>query len=195
MALSDDEVKKCLDILKALDEAIAQGPWENSLFFRGVGKKLCDARERFIADLELEEVIRAAATPESSTPTQPVLDPKFTEAYIALYQAEGNNIVKWEGMLSSLAGLSVSRPAYQNEEDIMAMIRGKAYKINDAYVAVRVLKDYILKPTDDTPPVDRFGRALLTLREGAIRGENIVRFMHVSGQYKFVNGKLIKQII
>lgn len=190
MALSKEETKKSLEILKALDEAIEKCQLDDSLYFRGIRKKLTDARERFIAELDLDAHLKKLADAESPPQTS-LEESQFVEVYISLYQAEGANIRKWENILSSITALSVSRPAYKNEEDVAATIRAKAHKINDAYVAVKVHKDDLLKSSDKLL-ADRAGKEVLALREGVIRPQNITRFVHVSGVYKFRNGSLIK---
>ncbi len=187
MALSKDELETSIKILKTLDEAIANGPWDYNLFFKGIGKKLMDARERFVRELGLEDLAKkesAEAEDESAK--------LFTEVYVSLYQAEGANISKWQTVINTLAGYNLTRPVYKSEIDIQEAIRFKEFKQNDAYVAVKIRKDDILKLTEK-PPVDRYGHELLVLREGAVQQENISRFVHLSGQYDFRNKTLIKK--
>lgn len=189
MASLDDETKANIEILKALNEAIEKGPWEYNLFFRGIGKKLRDARDRFQRELGLEELLQA----EQSEQQAIVADAAHKNVYISLYQSEGANLQKWASVVSTLSGHAISRPVYKNEEDIQAAIRAKDYKMNDAYVAVRVSVTHILPPYGDKPPLDRFGRELLVLREDAVQIENILYFVHVSGRYKFNRGVLTKE--
>lgn len=191
MASLNEETKANLEILKALDEAISQGPWEHNLFFQGIGKKLHDLRDKFQQELGLEE---ANLTTNQSTEVdvttqsnQPV------EVYISLYQAEGTNIRKWLGVVTSVIGHSVSRPVFKSEVDIQAAIRAKTYKQNDAYIAVKVQAEDIMRLSSNQPLLDREGRELLMLREGAVKLSNIVRFVHLSGDYIFQDGVLIKQ--
>lgn len=189
MASVDDETKANLEILKALNEAIEKGPWEHNLFFRGIGKKLKDARDRFQRELGLDELLKSQ---ERSAEDVAVADLNFTEVYISLYQSEGANMQKWASVVGSLVGHSISRPVYKNEDDIQSAIRAKEYKLNDGYVAARVRNNLILKPYGDKQPLDRFGRELLILREDAVQLENILYFVHVSGRYMFDKGTLTK---
>lgn len=188
MALTEEEIKASLEILKILDEAIETGPWDHSLFFKGIGKKLRDARERFVHELNLDELLAekpVAAIAQERT--------DLIEVYISLYQSEGGNIAKWQSVVSTIAGYSMTRPVYRNEADIQEAIRAKEVRHNDAYVVVRIHKEDILPPFTEKPPVDRHGHELLHLREGSVRLENIVRVVHSSGQYDFRNGMLIKR--
>ena len=189
MASLDDETKANLEILKALNEAIEKGPWEHNLFFRGIGKKLRDARDRFQRELGLDELLKAE---ESGAADAAEIDHNYTEVYISLYQSEGANMQKWASVIGSLVGHSISRPVYRKEDDIQAAIRAKDYKLNDGYVAVRIKNNLILKPYGDKPRLDRFGRELLILREDAVLLENIIYFEHVSGRYTFSKGILTK---
>lgn len=186
MALSDEELKANLAILKELDELLADGPWEHNLFFKGIGKKLKDARDHFVEEMGLEKKIIA------ETPEQTQLSSNFQEVYISLYQAEGTNIAKWQTVVNSLAGFNITRPIYKNEDDIKNAIRNKSFKQNDAYAVMKIPKDAVLKPFN-TPATDRLGHELVVLREGVVKLENITRFVHQSGEYEFRNHALHKK--
>lgn len=188
MASLDDETKANLEILKSLNEAIEKGPWEHNLFFRGIGKKLRDARDRFQRELGLDDLLQSQEAHMNVVES----DQQFTEVYISLYQSEGANMQKWASVIGSLVGHSISRPVYKNEDDIQAAIRAKDYKLNDGYVAARVRNVLILKPYGDKQPLDRFGRELLILREDAVQLENILYFVHISGRYMLSKGTLTK---
>lgn len=191
MASLDEETKANLEILKALDEAISQGPWEHNLFFQGIGKKLRDLRDKFQQELGLDAA--SLETSQKNTVDLAVQHSQLTEVYISLYQAEGANIRKWLGVVTSVIGHSVSRPVFKSEIDIQAAIRAKTYKQNDAYIAVKIREEDIMKSPTGQPILDREGRELLMLREGAVKLANIVRFVHLSGDYIFRDGVLIKQ--
>lgn len=189
MTLSKDKLEASLKVLKALDEAIKNGPWEYNLFFRGIGKKLRDARENLVKKLGLEEY---AKEEERIASEASLTEGQYTLVYVSLYQAEGANLQKWQSVVNTLAGYNVTRPVYQNEEDIKNAIRAKEFRQNDAYAIVKIRKDDIMPVFADKPPSDRHGHPLLVLREGAIKLENIQQFVHQSGQYTFRNGVLTK---
>jgi intracellular multiplication protein IcmQ len=188
---SNEEIEKALIFLRTLDETIQQGPWEDSLFLRGIGKKLREIREKYVTDLGIADILAETSTLITTAP-QTSLDTESIEVYVTLYQAEGNNLRKWTTIVAAIAQLSITRPVYASEEDVISAIRTKDYKVNDAYVAVKVGKGDILKPVEGKAPVDRYGHELLVLRENAIRLENVTRFVHLSGQYQFTRGALIK---
>lgn len=186
MALSDEELRANLEVLKELDELLADGPWEHNLFFKGIGKKLKDARDHFVAELGLEQKTVATPTEQDQTNSD------YQEVYVSLYQAEGANIAKWQTVVNSLAGFNITRPIYKNESDIKNAIRAKSFQQNDAYIAMRVPKDYVLTPFN-TPATDRNGFELVVLKEGTMKLENITRFVHQSGEYEFRNYGLHKK--
>lgn len=192
MAL-DEETKANLEVLKALNKAIEEGPWEHNLFFQGIGKKLRDLRDRFQDELGLHEHL------EQNNPVQPgaiqgtTSQNQLIDVYVSLYQAEGANLQKWGVVVNSLVGHSLTRPVYKNEEDIKELIRSKDYKNNDAYVAVRIRLEDIYPPIPDKPLVDRLGHELLVLRDNVIKLENILYFVHVSGRYLLHNRTLIRE--
>lgn len=191
MALTDAEVEKCLEVLKALSDAVEKGPWDKSLLLQGIGKKLREALEGFVTDLGLGDFSIESASAEMGSSS--LQHAESTEVYVSLYQAQGANIQRWVTILTAITQLSVTRPTYKNETDVKASIRAKDFQVNDAYVAVKIRKDDILQPIEGKIPVDRFGRELLVLKENVIRPENISRFVHVSGEYRLIKGMLVKQ--
>ncbi len=191
MPTLDNETKACLEILKILDETLDDENWEKTLFLRGISKRLHDVRDRFSKNLGLEELLKEIEQTENGSTV--ATQQQNPEVYIALYQAQGNDFRKWGVLLESLAKHSISRPVYKSEEDVKAAIRAKEFKVNDAYVVVRVQADHILSPIGGKPLLDRFGRELLTIKENAIQIANIVRFVHVTGQYRYVGKMLIRQ--
>ncbi len=193
MALTDEEVQKSLEVLKALDKAIEGGPWDKSLLLKAIGKKLQDAREHFIQDLDLKNIIDQVAVFQAAAATEPVLHADFVEVYVSLYQAHGADMQKWATILASLTQLSITRPTYKNEQDVVASIHAKAFQANDSYVVVKIRKDDVLPAPEGKTPVDRFGRELMVLKENVIRPQNITRFVHLTGEYRFANGMLTKK--
>lgn len=178
----NDEVYQ--QVLKSLDEALQEGPWDKSLFLRATGKKLLELRNNFANEIGLAEVDSAKKSAQQTDE----IAPGTAEVYILLYSAEGNNLKRWQNLLSNLENYSVSRPIYRNEDDIKKLIRTKASKANDAYACVRVKESQIL-PAEAK---DRLGNSLLNLPERAIQISNLTRFVHISGIYRLHNGVLEK---
>lgn len=188
----DKETKHNLEILKALNDAIEKGPWEENVFFQAIRKKLIDAREKFKqevnltdADIELEG--------ETQIASRIAKKKGLIEIFILLYNAHGTDIHKWQAILNALHAHVLSRPIYKNEQHAKAALRAASNKQNEAYVSVFVNEHDIVEATLERSHTDRFGNELLILREGAIFKENIHRFVHKTGSYEFENQKLVWQ--
>lgn len=177
-------------ILKALDDAIQQGPWDESNFLRVIGKNLREIRKKFSEQIN-ELSIPAGKDIFQTSPA--ALKAGEQEVFIGLYSNEGNNLQAWERILSNLSRQVVSRPIYANEKDIIYFIKEKENKVNEAYVVARINQEDILELPVDKIPRDKFGKPLILLKDRALLLENIVRFTHLSTHYDYLKGRLIKK--
>ncbi len=114
------------------------------------------------------------------------------EIYISLYSSDGTNLQSWERILANLPRQTISRPIYGKEDEIKAILRTKENKNNEAYVAVYINHNDILPISPDKTATDKLGKKLLTLKDKTIQIENITRFVHITGMYRFTHGKLTK---
>ncbi|RMX05575.1 Dot/Icm secretion system protein IcmQ [Legionella jordanis] len=177
-------------ILQALDEAIAKGPWEESNFLRVIGKNLREIRQNFANQLglsnqhEVQSKNADAQNQKERTGQQ--------EVYISLYSMDGNTLQTWERILANLPRQMISRPIYENEQDVINHIKSKTNRVNEAYVAAYVSKSDILEVAADKISRDKFGRPLLSLKDRSLNLDNITRFVHMSGTYHYTKGRLIK---
>lgn len=182
--LNDNQVEA---ILKALDEAIETGPWEESNFLRVIGKNLRQIRENFVALVNNQgptAKLSASLSKEARTGHQ--------EVFISLYSSEGNNLQSWERILANLPRQMISRPIYDNEEGVQQLIKSKENKINEAYVVAYINQSDILMMAADKIPLDKFGKPLLSLKDRSLLLDNIIRFVHFSGTYHYAKGRLVK---
>lgn len=179
-------------ILKALDETIATGPWEESNFLRVIGKNLREIRENFAkqlgGDLRMQEKYKT----ESNLANRIALRAGQQEVFIALYSTEGTNMQAWERILANLPRQMISRPIYADEKDVQYSIKAKANKANEAYVAIYIDQNDLLTVAQDKIPMDKHGRPLLSLKDRSLNLENIIRFVHLSGVYRYSKGRLVK---
>ena len=185
----DEETKLTLRLLKALDTAISEGSWDGGLFFQAAGKKLRDIRDR-IKDLDID--IGAEASPASTAVTTVMKYSGLIDVYVSLYCSEGNNINRWETILTTISRQAITRPIYKKEKDVREVISAKDSKINDAYIIAYVSENSITKTLSGKPLLDRFGHELTVLKENSIIVDNIAKFIHVSGEYTYEKGKLVK---
>ncbi|ARG96820.1 Dot/Icm secretion system protein IcmQ [Legionella micdadei] len=180
-------------ILEALDEAIETGPWDESNFLRVIGKNLREIRDKFASHLSDVKVEANKPKIERQTHINRVSQrPDHQEIFISLYSSEGSIIQSWERILANLSRQIISRPIYSDEDAVRAFIKSKENKENEAYVAIYIDQADILNIPPDKIPVDKFGKPLLSLKDRAIILDNITRFVHTSGTYHYIKGRLVK---
>lgn len=189
MATEDKEQKHVRAILDALNNTIEKGQWGDNLFFQAMLKKLTEVRERLKRDTHLVESNSGQGMP-TTLYGRVAQRSGLVEAYILLYNADGNNIPKWESALQMINKFIVSRPIYRHENEVKAALRAATNKMNEGYAVVFIHEEDIIKPSSDQCPHDRYGNELLVLREGAVKRENITRFVHKTGNYKYEDDKL-----
>ena len=183
--LSDEQIRA---IKKVLDDAIETGPWSESNFLKVIGKNLQDIRDTFLAGVGHHGMSNTLS--DSSLAHRVALRSNQKEIYISLYASEGGTLFAWERLLANLPKHVTSRPIYAEEEEVKKLIRAKDKPVNEAYVAVYVDKTDILDLPPERVTRDRYGIMLLTLKDRTIQPENITRFVHRSGVYKYVQGRL-----
>lgn len=182
--------QQTLAILKALEEAIETGPWEESNFLRVIGKNLREIRDDFVEQLggsQGADKVKAESIDRAEPP------PGRQEVFIALYSSEGNNLQAWERILQNLPRQIISRPIYAEEEAVKSLIKSKENKINEAYVGIFINQTDVLSVAQDKIPLDKFGKPLLSLKDRTLNLEYVTRFVHYSGIYSYVRGRLIKK--
>ncbi|WP_028388111.1 Dot/Icm secretion system protein IcmQ [Legionella fairfieldensis] len=177
------------EILNAFDEALKNGPWEESNFLRVIGKSLREIRDNFASHLNGDEEIVKG----DSSSVNPLAQRSDHRAiYVSLYSSEGNNLQAWERILANLPRQMISRPVYENEVSVQHLIKSKENKVNEAYVVIYINHADILPVPPDKILTDKFGNPLMNLKDRSLRLENIVQFVHLSGTYRYVKGRLIK---
>jgi len=174
-------------IIEAVDHVLTAGDWDSSLFLRNIVKPLKNIK----AEAEAELQTHSGAGTAADIAVAP-LSSSEVEVYISLFQSDGYNMNKWEMQLRSLERYIVGRPVYQHQADVEKRIRLKAGTVNEAYIAVAILKSEILTDTVSTLQKDPHGHPLLSLKETALKTGRIISFTHQNIHYRFVSGKLIR---
>lgn len=177
-------------ILEALDTAITEGPWESSNFLRVIGKNLREIRDKFVSQVNFPSQDQDKVS--SHLANRIALRSGQREIFIALYSSTGINIQSWAHMLANLPKQMISRPIYANEQDVKDVIRTKENPNNEAYVSIYVNQSDILPTTPDKTPVDKLGKPLLSVKDRSVKLDNINRFEHVTGTYRYVEGRMTK---
>ncbi len=176
-------------ILKALEEALENGPWVSSNFLGVIGKNLRELRDNLAFHLSgAAEKSRI----ESTIANRVALRAGQQEIFISLYSTEGSSLQAWERLLMNLPRQIISRPIYADEENVKTLIKAKENKINEAYVAIYVNRDDILAMAPDKVIIDKLGNPLISLKDRALNLEHVSRFVHHSGVYDYIKGRLTK---
>jgi intracellular multiplication protein IcmQ len=115
------------------------------------------------------------------------------QVFISLYQADGFNLKKWAALLEVISDLSASRPIYQQENDVRAVIRLKEQKQNEGYASVYIQPKATLAVAKGQTAQDKAGHDLVFVKERTLRLENIIYFEHVTGRYVLKEGMLVRQ--
>lgn len=178
-------------ILKALDYAIKNGPWEKSNFLRAIGKNLNEIRENFARKVSARSSSQIKA--EAYLANRMALRSDQQEIFISLYSSDGTNISSWERIIINLPRQMISRPIYSDEEHVKMLLKTKENKQNEAYVGIFINTTDLITLPPDKALIDRLGNPLLTLKDKSLDLENISRFVHISGFYKYARGRLIKE--
>ena len=177
-------------ILKALDEAIENGPWQDSSFLRVIGKNLQQIRDKFANEMDL---VKQEKDKKANLEANPAARTGQQEVFVSLYTSNGAVIQNWERVIANLPQQIISRPIYADEADITNLIRSKENRNNEGYVAIYIQQSDILPLPPDKIPKDRFEKPLITIKNKAITLANISRFVHSSGVYTLENGRLVKK--
>lgn len=189
--INDELTKQQTDtILKALDDALQQGPWGASSFLQVIGKSLLEIRDGFAN--RTDSSTQQKANHELSLANQEELRRGQQKVYIALYSFEGSSLQSWERIVANLPRQMISRPIYTKEEDVIDIVKSKEKKINEAYVSIYINENDILPIPTDKLPVDKLGKHLLTLKDRSLKLDNIDCFVHQSGTYHYSHGRLHK---
>jgi Dot/Icm secretion system protein IcmQ len=191
----DHEKEKVLKLSKKLvedlEELLDTGDWKKSPFLNVMSKRLGIIRDK-AQELTEELTNENISLIESKKPQK--LKEGYTEVYIYLYQADGNNLLIWQNIIRSLTKHSMNRPIYGSEEHIKALIRSKPDPVKHAYVTIAIKKEDIIQPL--IHQTDSLGHTLLTLKEHSISMENVITFVHGGKKvYTFHDNKLLLQNI
>lgn len=176
-------------IIAAVDHILEAENWDESLFLRNALKPLKEIREQAIA-LKKEATMTVA---DQQTVLRDLEDDEML-VYISVFQSEGHNLRRWELQLNSLRSYLLGRPVYEKESDVVKVLRQKLVQTSEAFVVVAIRKSDVQTFAHQAERVDRYGNVLLTLKDTAVKPENIFEFVHQGKRYFFKEGKLIPRL-
>lgn len=160
-----------------LDNVLATGDWESSLFLKTSAKKLRDLKSKVEKlSAEISGVDQTVGIDKSGDKIE--LQVGSSRVFILVYQVEGTDLQGWARTIKTLVEYGVTRPAYKEEDQAREFIRAKVSNTErNGYVIVNV-KDEAFYQVDQQ--VDALGNQLFALRENAIKLENIIEFVHAN---------------
>ena len=159
-----------------------------------VGEKFRFIRDRLQAlQARVEESLIALQKQAEQAPEQMAEDEILV--YVHLFNAQGLALQSWQKMLnpSVFYEYSVNRPIYAGQVAVEAFIRLKPNKFQHGYLIFAVKKVDIL-PAGDDQLKDNLGNLIIKVREGSLRVNRLISFMHNDNEYTLsANGELTKK--
>lgn len=160
-----------------LDEVLATGDWQSSLFLKAAATKLRGLRE------ESDKLFNSGNVATGTTSVgkdyaRKAAPPGYSQVFVLLYQVDGANMQGWNRTIKTLTDYSVTRPVYKEEDHAKEFIRSKVAAMERNGYAVINIKDGDIDET--TQQTDPFGHSLFILRQGAVKLENVVEFIHIN---------------
>ncbi len=172
-------------LIKLIDELLNSDDWNKGIYLQTISGKIKELRQEanaLVEEIAGSENVGAVGAASKST--------GFINIFVSLYQADAKNLMMWARTLKRINEFSTSRPVYRNEDSIKQLIRARPDPTKEGYAIVHVKETDLIKPYSGKQLADRFGNELLTIREGAIKSENISKFVHGVNVYKYENGEL-----
>ena len=147
----------------------------------GMGEKFKFIPER-LANLaqQLEQQLADIVT-DTAAITEPNADE--TIVYVHLFNTQGAILNHWQQMLKAdlFYDYSVNRPIYHDKAAIETFIRQKPNPQQHAYLAVIINKNQII--TQAITSKDPLGQDLIKIKEGSLKLNRLVSFVHNHHQY------------
>ena len=185
MATLEENKEVLRKLVKLMDELLDSDDWNKGIYLQTVSGKIKELRQE-IQDLVNEISGKPAAGAIGAVQTVQNL----ISVYVSLYQSDANNVLMWQKTVRRIGEFSLTRPIYRTEEHIQQMIRSRPDPTKEGYAIVNISSNDIIKPYTGKQSADRFGVELLTIREGAIKPENVTKFVHGNKLYRYENGAL-----
>lgn len=117
-----------------------------------------------------------------------------TLVFVYLFNAHGVDLQSWLKMVQPAVyyEYSVNRPIYNDKEHIESLVRSKANRIQHGYLVFVIKKaEIISKP--DTATKDNLGLPMVKIKEGTLKRENLLAFMHNNNQYELDEDDRLKR--
>ncbi|MDA8561485.1 type IVB secretion system protein IcmQ [Gammaproteobacteria bacterium] len=127
------------------------------------------------------------------------LDEKITDkdrcqVFVHLFNAKGDLFSNWINMLGPKVfyEYSINRPIYLNEKEVKQVIKCKSDKLKHAYLIVSLKKIDIISSENQEVKKDSLGGVLIKVKEGSLKVENLITFMHNEKEYTLNRDNILK---
>lgn len=186
---SHDDQNDGLKLIESIRDIIAR---DNALRKKyDVGDKFRFVREGLEQLLaELEKGVEVSQTVESVSSGGIQEDELLV--YVYIYNANGIVLQSWQNMLipKIFYEYSVNRPIYIDRMHMEAFMRSKTNKTQHGFLGVGVKKEHML----EGGLKDVLGNPLIKVKEGALRFERLIVFIHNGQEYTVTTaGDIIKK--
>lgn len=182
MAEQKDQGEVNKELLDLLNKLLQTPEWETSQFLKTSSKPIIEMRDKLRALVEQESAPALAAL-RRRIPTE-----GHIKVFVSLYQADGDNLSKWQQILRNISEYSVTRPIYAQESEVQALLRSKKDNKPEAYAVVYVAEADVQPSTPGSS--DQQGHELLTLRSGSLHANRIYEFVHRGNRYDWFEDAL-----
>ncbi len=159
-----------------LDEVLTTGDWQSSIFLKTAANKLRAIRDKSDNLFNSGNVATVVNTNASKDIARKPVPPGYSQVFVLLYQVDSANLQGWHRNIKTLADYSVTRPVYKDENHAKEVIRSKTMGVDRNGYAVVNVKDSDFSESENQ--TDQFGHPLFILKQGAVKLENIVEFIH-----------------
>ena len=157
-SLSPTEISKRLQ--KIIDDVLATGDWESSIFLKTSATKLRELQDQ--AEKLIPTEVQSGSDGGRHINSN-VVPPGFYRSYILVYQVNGSNLDGWYQAIKALADFSVTRPAYKDEQHVQEFIRAKSTAVDrHGYIIVNIDNNDFYDATQGS--VDSFGHQVFCVK-------------------------------
>lgn len=182
--MSNDE--KNNRVIGVLRELYNNKNWDASLPLKVLKKRI----GAYISQLEHEA--EHSDAPKKSNAATETLPDGYVKIYVMLHQNDGENLKSWNASLLSLTSSVLGRAVYAAELEAEQALKSKADKSKEGYAELWVPEDIIIKLPLDKSVFDKNGYKILSVKQKAIKKQNIKYFYHALGnKYKFSDSSIM----
>ena len=198
MSNDNEFFEKAETAREELNKLLKNSAWDKSFLLKKQKDKLLNLLSSY--DNALQN-LKTDTLQETRGPSVTLEEVEEGDAliYIALYQANGNDITRWQISMHAIESCSFGRPIYESEECVKQLISSNGSngaKDSDGYVEVIVPENSIIRSSPGRSMLDKLDQPIVNIRPGVLSPERIRRFTHHNDiRYFYSNGQLLLDTI